>query len=228
MIFMFKNHFISAFRNLVKHRGFTFIHVGGLAIGITAGIFVLHYARLEYAYDEFHNHSERIYRLSTSRLRDGVPITHYATTYAAVGPAAKAQFPEIESYTRIFKRHRGGIISHETTHFRETNIMHADSGFFKTFSFPILIGAVEDFYKPGSAFIEEQMVKKYFEDEDPMGKRISFGSMSGVEEYEIRGVIRCPENSSIKFNFIFNYHDLSKIFGTEHETNWQWVDFHTL
>lgn len=224
---MFQNHIVSAFRNLVKHKGFSFIHIGGLVIGLTAGIFVLHYAKLEYSYDDFHQRANRTYRITTLRLIDGIPSTHFASTFAAVGPALKSDFPEVEAYTRFFKRHRGGIISHETTRFRETDIWHADSGFFKVFSFPLVKGSMDDFHKPGSAFIEERMVTKYFGDGDPIGKRITFGSMSGVEEYEIRGIIRCPESSSIKFNFIFNYHDLTRIFGTEHESNWAWLDFHT-
>lgn len=224
---MIKNHLVSAFRNLLKHKGFTLIHVGGLAIGLTAGIFVLHYARLEYSYDEFHQNAIRTYRISTVRLRDGIPVTHFASTFAAVAPAIKAEFPEVEASARLFYRFRSGIISHETTHFRENDIMHPDSGFFKVFSFPVLSGNKDDLFKPGVAFVEEKTAKKYFGNQDPIGKRISFGSFDGIEEYEIRGVIKCPENSSLKFTFLFSYHDLGRIFGTQHETNWSWLDFHT-
>lgn len=224
---MLKNHLNSAYRNLLKHKGFTLIHVGGLAIGLTAAIFILHYARLENAYDEFHSLANRIFRVSTSRLRDGIPITDYATTFSGVSPALQSEYAEIEASTRMFKRHRGGIISYKDKHIREMDIIHADAGFFDVFSFQVLHGARDDLFLPGAAFIEEKMVRKYFGNEDPLGKRITFGSFNGVEEYEVRGVIRCPENSSIKFNFIFNYHDLNRIFGTEHENNWQWLDFHT-
>lgn len=224
---MIRNHFVTAFRNLFKHKGFTLIHVGGLAIGLTAGIFVLHYARLEYGYDEFHKNADRTYRVSTMRLRDGIPITHFASTFAAVAPAIEAEYPEVEAYARLFFRFRSGIVSHETTHFRESEIVHPDSGFFKVFSFPVLSGDKNDLFKPGVAFVEEKTAKKYFGDQDPIGKRISFGSFNGIEDYEIRGVIKCPENSSIKFTFLFSYHDLGRIFETQHETNWSWLDFHT-
>lgn len=224
---MFKNHFTSAIRNLKKHKGFTLIHIGGLSIGLTAAILVLHYARLEHAYDEFHINANRTYRITTERFREGVPIAHFASTYAGVSPAILAEFPEVTASCRLFKRYRGGVISFEDEHFRESDVFHADSGFFKVFSFPLLKGVENDLFKPGSAFVEEQTAIKYFGSEDPIGKRIKFGSFDGVEEYEIRGVIRCPETSSIKFTFLLSYHDLGRIFGAQHESNWSWLDFHT-
>ncbi|MEZ4974472.1 MAG: ABC transporter permease [Cyclobacteriaceae bacterium] len=224
---MLKNHFKSAIRNLKKHRGFTLIHVGGLAIGLAASILVLHYARLEHAYDEFHVNARNTYRITTERLREGVPTSHFASTFAGVSPAILAEYPEVTASCRLFKRYRGGVVSFEDEHFRESNVFHADSGFFKVFSFPLLKGVENDLFKPGSAFVEEQTAIKYFGSEDPIGKRIKFGSFDGVEEYEIRGVIRCPDTSSIKFTFLFSYHDLGRIFGTQHESNWSWLDFHT-
>jgi len=224
---MIKNHLISAIRNLKKHKSYTLIHIGGLALGLATSILVLHYARLEHAYDEFHSHAKDTYRISTERLRDGIPTAHFASTFAGVSPAILAEYPEVSASCRLFKRYRGGVVSHGATHFREENVFHADSGFFKVFSFPLLSGNQTELFKPGTAFIEEKVAIKYFGNEDPVGKHIKFGSFDGIEEYEIRGVIRCPETSSIKFTFLLSYHDLGRIFGTEHETNWSWLDFHT-
>lgn len=224
---MLKSNIINAIRNLVKHKGFTFIHIGGLAIGLTAGILVLNYARLEYSYDLFHTKADRTFRITTTRLREGVPTTQFASTYAAAAPAILSEYQEVESATRLFQRYRGGVITYEDKHFREAKIFHPDSGLFEVFDFPILSGVKSDLFKPGSAFVEEQVAKKYFGNEDPIGKRIQFGSFDGIEEYEIRGVVRCPENSSITFTFLLSYHDLGRVFGTQHEYNWSFLDFHT-
>jgi putative ABC transport system permease protein len=224
---MLLNHLKAAQRNLIKFKGFSLIHIGGLAIGLTAGIFIIHYARLEFGYDRFHSQSDQVYRVISSRIKDGVEITQFASTFAGAGPAMQAEYPEIESYTRLFKRFRGGIVSYGETHFREQAILHADSGFFKVFSFPLVSGSANDLLAPGYAFVEEQTARKYFGDDNPIGKRITFGSSEGLEDYEIRGVIQCPANSSLKFTFIFSYHNLGRIFGTEHLTNWTWLDFHT-
>lgn len=224
---MLKNHLVGACRSLIKQGSYSLIHIVGLAIGLTAGIYVLHYARLEYSYDKFHPEADNIFRVITTRMRDGQEATRFASTFAGAGPAMKAVYPEIESYTRIFRRWRGGVINYGDTRFREKDILHVDSGFFKVFSFPLLSGSPADLFPPGSAFVEEATAKKYFGEESPVGKRITFGGSDGIEEYEIRGVIRCPENSSIKFTFIFSYNDLSRLFGSEHLTNWQWLDFHT-
>jgi putative ABC transport system permease protein len=224
---MIRNHIISAFRNLIKHKGFSFIHVGGLAIGLTAGIYVIHHAKLENGYDIFHQDVDQIYRIITTRIKNGVELTTFSSTYSGVGPAIGAEYPEVESYTRMVHRWRGGIISFGETRFREQGIYNVDSGFFKVFSFPIIAGSDKDILAPGIAFIEETSAKKYFGNESPVGKRITFGSVDGLEEYEVRGVVQCPENSSIKFTFLLSYHDLARTFGTNHISNWTWLDFHT-
>lgn len=226
---MLRTYLLTAGRILWKHRLFSFIHVGGLAIGLTAGILVLHYSRLEYNLDRFHADYERIYRISTSRIRDGIETSRFATTFAGAGPALQAEYPGIESYTRLFFRSRGGIVSWQEgdVRFSEKGIFNVDSGFFKVFQFPIIAGDPADLLAPSMAFVEEQTARKYFGDKNPIGQRISFGTVEGVEEYEIRGVVRCPQNSSIRFTFLFSYHNLEHFFGHEHYTNWTWLDFHT-
>jgi putative ABC transport system permease protein len=226
---MLRNHLTAAFRNVLKRRFFSLIHIGGLAIGLTAGIFVIHFARIEYGLDKFHLDSERIFRVSTARIKDGVEVTRFASTYAGAGPALQADYPEVESYARMFRRTRGGIVSTADgkTRFKELGIFNVDSGFFKVFSFPVLAGLTNDLNAPAAAFVEEKTAQKYFGTSNPIGQRITFGTTEGVEEYEIRGVVSCPENSSIKFTFLLSYHGLTHIFGTEHLSNWNWLDFHT-
>jgi putative ABC transport system permease protein len=224
---MFKNYITSAFRNLLKNRWFSLIHIGGLSIGLTAGIYVIHYARIEYGYDKFHYEAKQIYRVVTTRIKDGIELTKFSSTYSGVGPAMKDEYPEVESYTRMVHRWRGGIISYGETRFREQKIYNVDSGFLKVFSFPIIAGSANDLMAPGMAFVEQVTAKKYFGDENPIGKRISFGGVDGNEEYEIRGIVQCPETSSIKFTFLLSYHSLGRFLGTNHLSNWQWLDFHT-
>lgn len=226
---MLRNYLVSAWRSILKHRYFNLIHIGGLAIGLTAAILVIHYARIEYSLDNFHADGDRIYRVASARLRDGVEATRFATTFAGAGPAIAADYPEVEHYTRLFYRSRGGIVSRvgSPVRFRETGMYNVDSGFFNVFSFPILAGSADELNAPQTAFIEEAAAVRYFGDTDPIGQRITFGTAEGVEEYEIRGVVRCPENSSITFNFLLSYHGLGHFFGTEHYTNWNWLDFHT-
>lgn len=226
---MLHNFLITAFRNLWKHRLFSLIHIGGLGIGLTAGILVLHYARMEYSLDRFHADHDRIYRVATARIREGVEVNRFATTFAGAGPALQADYPEIENYTRLFFRSRGGIVSWKegNVRFREKGLFNVDSGFFRVFSFPVLAGNPDDLLAPGTAVIEEQTARRYFGDANPIGQRITFGTVEGTEEYEIRSVVRCPENSSIRFTFLLSYHNLGHFFGQEHYTNWNWLDFHT-
>ncbi len=226
---MIRNHLTTAYRNVIKKRSFSFLHIGGLAIGLTAAIFVIHYARMEFDLDRFHADNEMIYRIATARISDGVEMNRFATTFAGAGPAIKSDYPEVASFTRLFYRSRGGIVSlaGSDTRFREQHLYNVDSGFFNVFSFPIIKGQPSDLFAPSAAFVEETTARKYFGDADPIGQRITFGTVEGLEEYEIRGVVRCPENSSIRFTFLLSYHGLDHFFGKEQYTNWAWLDFHT-
>lgn len=226
---MLRNHLTTAYRNVTRKQSLSYLHIGGLAIGLTAAIFVIHYARMEFNLDKFHVGNEQIYRVATARIRDGVEMNRFATTFAGAGPAIQSDYPEVESFTRLFSRSRGGIISwtgHDIR-FREKDLYNVDSGFFKVFSFPIVKGQPSDLFAPATAFVEESVARKYFGDADPIGQRITFGTVEGLEEYEIRGVVSCPENSSIRFTFLLSYHGLDHFFGNAHHTNWAWLDFHT-
>jgi putative ABC transport system permease protein len=185
---MLKNYFKSGWRNLIRNKGYSIINIGGLALGLAAGIFVIQYARIEGSYDRIHDSADLIYRVSTSRLKEGVEIRLYASTFAGVGPALRDEFPEVENYTRLFHRSRGGIITYKANRFREQGIYHTDSGFFKVFSFPVVVGNKNDLFAPNVAFVEEATAKRYFGDENPIGKRISFGSVDGIEEYDSRSI----------------------------------------
>lgn len=60
---MLKNYLKIAFRNLLKHKAYSFINIAGLALGMACGIMILQWVRFELSYDAFHPNAERIYRV---------------------------------------------------------------------------------------------------------------------------------------------------------------------
>src|SRR5690606_37884467 len=100
-----------AFRNLWRHRGFTFLNIAGLAIGLTAGFLILLYVSFELSYDQFHSKADRIYRVvSDIETPSGLVINSEPAW--AVPPHMQKEFPEVESAVRIYETsllvHRGG------------------------------------------------------------------------------------------------------------------------
>jgi putative ABC transport system permease protein len=221
---MLRNYLLSTLRNIIKRKGFSTLNILGLSIGVACALLILQYVKDELSYDDFHEHAEDIYRVQYDFYRDGAKVFECATAFPKVGPAMKADFPEVENTCRMFLRYGGGVVRYGDVSIKEDNLFTAEQSFFDLFSYELLAGNRATALKePNTAVIEEETAKKYFGSEDPLGKRIRFGDN---EEYEITGVIRSPENSHLKFTFLFSYPTLTRIIGKDFEEAWGWYDFY--
>src|ERR1700750_1556939 len=102
---MIKTYLKTAFRNLVKNKGFTFINVSGLALGLTACLLIVFYVFDELSYDRFNKNADRIFRVN-NEIKFGGNTNIYACSPAPTAAALKGDFPEIEQVVRF--RNRGG------------------------------------------------------------------------------------------------------------------------
>ena len=107
---MLKNYFKIAWRNLFKHKGFSFINVSGLALGLASCLLILQYVRHELSYDTFQKNGDRIYRLKQNRYDQGVLTTEWAAGTAGIAQTVKQNFPEVEPPDPLTKRLREGIL----------------------------------------------------------------------------------------------------------------------
>lgn len=225
---MIKTYFITSLRNILKHKLTTAFNVLGLAVGLASGILILNYVQYEFSYDQFHTQKDRIYRIQHDFLRGGQVDFQSARTFPKIGPVILADYPEVESYCRIFQKYRGAIVRHEDVSFKEDKLLYVDTTFFKLFSYSLLEGNPASVLKDShTAVVEEVTARKYFGDENPIGKRISVGSINGLEEFEITGVVRSPANSQLQFDFLFSYASLIDLFGEGANSTWGWYDFYT-
>ena len=221
---MLENYFKIALRNLKKHKGYAFINLFGLAVGMAASLLILQYVTYEVSYDDFHAQGKHIYRVQYNSYDNGVLEFESATAFPRVGPGLKEDYPEVEEYARLFLRYGGGVVRYEDQSFKEDLLFQADPSFLTMFSYPMLRGDHNTaLSEPGTAVISEETARKYFGDEDPLGKRFRFGSR---EEYTITGVMASPENSHLKFDFLLSYSTLTQLWGDFFETAWGWYDFY--
>jgi len=168
---MFYNYLKIALRNIKRHKGYSLINISGLAVGITCFVLIMLYVKYELSFDSFHKNSDRIYRvalhLPTWNYRGS---TEFSKTSGALAPTLMAEFPEVICATRI--NDASGPLGYNQNAFNEIGI-YADEYFFKVFSYPLIIGDEETALKePFSIIITEELSKKYFADEDPLGKII--------------------------------------------------------
>ncbi|UCH94425.1 MAG: ABC transporter permease [Candidatus Aminicenantes bacterium] len=222
---MFKNYFLTTFRNIRRHKMFSLINVVGLATGITCCILVFLWIQNEMSYDRFHEKSDELYRV-ISKSHTGTQLIHQARTPNALAETLKEEYHEIINATR-FRGGRGGwLLKYGDKIFKNDRLGTADPSFFEMFSFPFIKGdpktALKDRY---SIVITESMAKKYFGDVEPMGKVITL--MGPRKDMKVTGVIRdVPRNSHIQFDYVFPLINMRE-WWREDLNSWERYRFHT-
>ena len=221
---MFKNYFKTAWRNIWKNKTFSAINIFGLSIGVAAFLLIINYLRFEYSYDDAHLKKDRIYRVPMMTKEKGGKEQTFAFTYPAVAPALKKDFPEIEEAARV--RRQGGIVTYKDQKIVEGGtVCYVDASFFTIFSFRFVKGnAATAFKELNDAVITEETAKKYFGNEEPIGKPLNYRG----EDYIVKAVLEdVPENSHIKFNILLNYDKYIYITQGAANISWGWSDFYT-
>ncbi len=214
---MIKNYFIVAFRNLWKNKVSSVINISGLTIGLTSCLLIACYIRHEVSYDSFQKNGKRIARVIMEYRFDGGGESNKGNfTSVRVASVFKKNFPEVESAVKMTEQQN--IVRHGNKLIDEKRFMYADSGFFSVFSFKLLQG---DQYKvlaaPKDLVLTASTAKKYFGNEDPVGKSLTVGTDNDL--YLITGVMQdCPSNSQIKFDFLASFSSLG--IGKEYEATY--------
>ncbi|MEO9966626.1 MAG: ABC transporter permease [Reichenbachiella sp.] len=197
---MLKNFYLTAIRNLLKHKSYFLINISGLAIGIASFIFISLYIINELSYDKFHSQSENTYRVHVHGQMMGQAMD-MAVTATPMAQALISEFPDVSKVTRI-KESGAWFIGRGNKKFNEDGVLFADSSFFDVFDFKLLSGNRETaLVKPRSVVLTASYAKKYFGDEDPLGQKLT------VEQdtifYTVTGVMEdVPDHSHIQFDMM--------------------------
>ena len=192
-----------------KHKGYSFINIAGLAVGIACTIFILLWVQDELSFDRFHENADRIYRVVASTSDDGVPTN--ANGSFGVGPALKKDFPEVIETVRIRKMGQNvkRYVGYKDKKFYESRFFFSEPTIFTFFNFPLVKGdSTAALNEPNSIVLTEEMAKKYFGNEDPIGKIIEADPYNDGELmlFRITGIAKnVPRNSHFHFDFLASY-----------------------
>ena len=200
---MYKNYLKIAWRNLINHKVYSSVNIGGLAIGIAACLLILQYVAFETSYEDFHAKKDRIYRIQQDRYNAGKIETQWAAGAFAVGNSFKEVIPEIEEYVKLVET--GDIIvevQNETLKIDE--VFFTSRAFFEVFSYPLLDGDIENVLRePYTAAISETTAVRIFGTKDAVGKTVD---INGGRNYRITGVYEdMPVNTQLHPNFLASY-----------------------
>ncbi len=199
----------TTFRYLMRDKVFSGINVAGLAIGLTAVLYIAFYLWQETHYDNFHQYAENIGRVSMAHYQKGLLEDDDPVANAAMGPAFKNDIPEIADFTRVSVP-KTFAVAVEDRLFTLESVRYADSTFWKIFDFPLLKGdAATALSVPYSVVLTEETAKNFFGGEDPMGKTVL---ADGADHYVVTGVAaEPPVDSHFSFKALASFSTLYRM-----------------
>ena len=225
---MFNKFSLLAFRNLIRHKGFTLLNITGLAAGLTCFIFIASWIQDELSYDTFNSKADRIVRV-ISKSTTPSETFYQAVTGAPLANALKTDFPEVENTVRF--EQKGAIVKFGNNQSDEDGILLTDPSFFDVFDYRLLQGnAKTALNDPYTIILTESMAKKYFGNEDPVGKALLiylYDSTGRGALYKVTGVMPdAPKNAHFTFNFLASFKTL-ETYAPEAAAEWDKNDFYT-
>lgn len=199
---MLENYLKTSFRNLLRHKSYTFINVLGLTVGLVTSIFIFLWIIDELSFDRFHSNTNRIFKvLINNTYPDGKIETHHATP-AKLKDVIVQEIPEVESAAQ-YSMETELLVKHETNAYIEMGI-YADPTLFRILSFPIVKGSES---KPltdiKSIAISERLAEKLFKNENPIGKSLDFGQSHELIVTSVFANI--PHHSTLQFDFVASF-----------------------
>jgi putative ABC transport system permease protein len=212
-----------AWRHAMRFKTYSFINIGGLALGLASSIAILHFVADEFSYDQFHYLPDNVYRLNTiTQTAAGVQVQAAGTPLLA--PTLMSDIPEVEAAVRL--RHADDVLVQvDEKVFYENKVFYADSNFFKVLTFPLAKGNPNTALREiNTAVITTEFAEKYFGDQDPINKTIKVDNIL----LEIRGVTLPTGKSHFKFDILISFETFKPPIGTPVRLNsWAWTSFPT-
>ena len=234
---MISNYFKTASRNLIKRKGYSLLNIIGLATGITCCLLIFQYVSYERSYDKFPEKQKQIVRLRLDSYQQGKLAWQSATSYPGIGPALKRDYPEVENFCRLIDNNLVLANTQTNIKFKETKGYYADPSTIHMLGVQMIKGSSDEaLNNPDNIILSESMAKKYFGNEEALGKRLEVrdGNAPKNYNYEVTGVFKdYPFNSHLVINYLVSYATLNSELRQQGdttnaaETSFGWYDFYT-
>ena len=199
-----------------KNKLFSFINIFGLAIGITCCILIFLYVQNELSYDRYNEKIDRIYRVSSNTHQPKKEV-NFAPTSPVTAERLRQNFPEIQKIVRFGSTQR--TISYNNKKFFDATVWYADSTLLEIFTLPMVSGnPSKALTAPYSIVLSETAVKKYFGNDQPIGKLLKF---SDTLSLLVTGVFKdVPQNSHFNFDCIISRSTMADL----NKNNSDWLE----
>jgi len=210
---MLKSYFKVALRNIIKNKGYSFINISGLGIGMAATMLILLWVQNEIGFDRFHEKTDRIYQMF-SRDQDNGKLDVWGNTPALLAPELKQSYAEVEDairYRQVFFLTKVG-----EKHFNVAGAF-ADPNFLSMFSFPLLGGTKSALMDDSGVVLAEKLAIKLFGNTDCIGKTVI---VNDNDSFIVSGVLKAlPANTEFDFEFLVPWNYMTKL-GWDRNQTW--------
>jgi putative ABC transport system permease protein len=225
-LMMLHNYYSVFKRGFIKQKGYSFLNIFGLGIGIACFILISLYIRDEYSFDRMHSKADRIYRLHEILQADGVGERSASAPFP-MGEALLNDYDgQIQQVVRFFN-FQAPTLAVATTdeknkkEFNETRLFFTEPSFFEVFDFPLVKGNRKTaLHDANTLVLTESAARKYFGDEDPIGKYLKF---QGNTNLLVTGILKdIPPNTHFQFDFLVSFETLKSTYDGHYPLSWYW------
>jgi putative ABC transport system permease protein len=197
--------FTTVIRNLKKHSGLSVINITGLVLGMLSTMFILEYVVYERSFESHHENAENVYRVAYNRYKEGNLLWETANSFYPTGLYLKEKFDEVEDFFTIQRNYNINLScvnqQGQKVGFNEEKAYYSTASIFDLLTIPIVEG-FKDIDQPNTVAISEFAAKKYFGNENPIGKIIT---MNLRNDFKVIAVYKdFPANTHLKTDFLFS------------------------
>ncbi len=215
---MFKNYLKIALRNITRHKGYSFINIFGLAIGLAVFMLIALFIKFELSYDRFHEHFDDIYRVEQILVHEGVENA----TFDCPTPLSQVllkDFPEFAAVTRVIEEDPGELSVSGDIKIKAKKVFFTDNSFLDIFSFPLEKGDKSTVLEqPFSMVISQDLAKALFGSDNPVGKTIR---SAFSRDLKVTGVFKnLPPNSHLQFDALISVSTMKALWGNDTFSYW--------
>ncbi|GAB5553781.1 MAG: ABC transporter permease [Saprospiraceae bacterium] len=205
---MIKNYLKTISRSFLKHKWYASLNLIGLTLAFVSIILIGIYLHHETNYENFHQKSDRIYRMTYFNKQGNSFKNHWARVPGDWINDLPEEVPEVTQLVRLQNKNRKYLEVGEEI-FKPDYAFTTDQAIFEVFDFELLQGDRSNaLVEPNSVILTQKLALKYFSTENVIGQTIDIRNdeNSAAITYTITGILKdLPSNTHLPIDVLLSF-----------------------